>query len=86
MFGGLAFFINGNMTIAASGHGGILVRVDPADTDALIASTPAKVMVMRGRNMTGWLRVSDEHIASDTELKVWVKRALQFNRSLPPKS
>lgn len=82
MFGGLAFLIGGNMAIAASGQGGILVRVDPEESDALVASTPAEVAVMRGRPMTGWLRVAapDEH-----ELAEWVERGATYARSLPKK-
>ena len=57
MFGGLAFLIGGNMAIAASGQGGILVRVDPDESNELVASTPGEPMEMRGRQMAGWLRV-----------------------------
>ena len=58
MFGGLAFLIGGNMAIAASGQGGLLVRADPAESDRLVASSSASVAVMRGRPMPGWLRVA----------------------------
>ena len=57
MFGGLAFLIGGNMAVAASGQGGVLVRVDPDASDELVATTPASLMEMRGRSMRGWLRV-----------------------------
>ena len=63
MFGGLAFLIGGNMAIAASGQGGILVRVDPAESDDLVAKTKARLMEMRGRSMQGWLRVDAETFA-----------------------
>ena len=62
MFGGLAFLVGGNMAIAASGQGGILVRVDPEESSALVAKTAAEVMVMRGRPMEGWLRVGAEDV------------------------
>src|SRR6266581_8913977 len=55
MFGGLAFLIRGNMAIAASSEGGAMVRVDPAQSDALVATTKATPMNMRGRDMPGWL-------------------------------
>ena len=58
MFGGLAFLIGGNMAVAASGQGGILVRVDPEQSDKLVSATAAEPMVMRGRSMDGWLRVA----------------------------
>jgi TfoX N-terminal domain len=85
MFGGLAFLINGNMAISASGRGGALVRVDPADADALIATANATLAVMGGRTMQGWLRVSSEDLEADEQLIEWVKRAVGYARSLPPK-
>ena len=85
MFGGLAFLVGGNMAIAASGQGGLLVRVDPEESDALTLSTPAHVAVMRGRPMTGWLRVDAKDVATDDALASWVARGVSFARSLPPK-
>ena len=85
MFGGLAFLLNGNMAIAASGQGGLLVRVDPAESDALVAKTGAHVMEMRGREMPGWLRVDTDDVPTKKELSKWVDRGLSFARSLPPK-
>ena len=82
MFGGLAFLVGGNMAVAASGQGGLLVRVDPAESDALVAASSARPMEMRGREMAGWLRVDP---ADDDELAVWVDRGVSFARSLPPK-
>jgi TfoX/Sxy family transcriptional regulator of competence genes len=84
MFGGLAFLVGGNMAIAASGQGGALVRVDPAQSEALVASTPAYPAVMRGREMTGWLRVDREHLDGDG-LAAWIQRGTVYARSLPPK-
>jgi TfoX/Sxy family transcriptional regulator of competence genes len=85
MFGGLAFLIDGNMAVAASGQGGVLVRVDPEESDALVASTNASVMEMRGRSMRGWLRVPSEDVSTKRELAKWVKRGAAYARSLPPK-
>ena len=84
MFGGLAFLIGGNMAVAASGQGGILVRVDPEQTETLVATTNARVMEMRGREMRGWLRV-DAHELEDPELGSWVARGSSYARSLPAK-
>jgi TfoX/Sxy family transcriptional regulator of competence genes len=86
MFGGLAFLIGGNMAVAASGQGGVLVRVDPEESDALVATTPAEPMEMRGRSMRGWLRVAPEAVSSEKELAAWVERGTAFARSLPPKT
>ena len=82
MFGGLAFLIGGNMAIAASGQGGVLVHVDPAEGDELVASTNARLMEMRGRSMRGWLRVDP---ADDDELAKWVELGTAYARSLPAK-
>jgi TfoX/Sxy family transcriptional regulator of competence genes len=85
MFGGLAFLIGGNMVIAASGQGGILVRVDPAQSDDLLATTSAEPMEMRGRSMAGWLRVDTANVADDAALREWVERGTAYAASLPPK-
>jgi TfoX/Sxy family transcriptional regulator of competence genes len=85
MFGGLAFLIGGNMAIAASGQGGLLVRVDPAESDSLVASTNARTMEMRGRQMPGWLRVDAADVRTKRELERWVKRGTTYARSLPAK-
>jgi len=85
MFGGLAFLINGNMSVAASGQGGILVRVDPEQSDALAAKSHVSTLVMRGREMPGWLRVADEGVRTKVQLKPWVERGVGYAKSLPPK-
>ena len=85
MFGGLAFLVGGNMAIAASGQGGILVRVDPEESEELVATTPAALMEMRGRWMAGWLRVDPADIADDAALSAWVERGTTYAASLPPK-
>jgi TfoX/Sxy family transcriptional regulator of competence genes len=85
MFGGLAFLVGGNMAVAASGQGGALVRVDPAESDTLVAETNARPMEMRGRKMRGWLRVDAEDVRTKRELAKWVKRGATYARSLPTK-
>ena len=85
MFGGLGFIVSGNMAVGASGQGGLLVRVDPAESDALVESTAAVPMEMRGRTMAGWLRVDSADVAADDELADWVERGVAYARSLPPK-
>ena len=86
MFGGLAFLIGGNMAVAASGQGGLLVRVDPAESEALVARSAARPLEMRGRVMDGWLRVASEHVDAPEELATWVERGTSFARSLPAKA
>jgi TfoX/Sxy family transcriptional regulator of competence genes len=85
MFGGLAFLIGGNMAVAASGRGGALVRVDPAQSDQLVATTSARPMEMGGRAMQGWLRVDTEDLRTERQLAKWVELGTAYARSLPAK-
>ena len=85
MFGGLAFLIGGHMSVAASGQGGLLVRVDPKRSDELTVKTNATPMVMRGRPMQGWLRVDAGDVRTKRQLAKWVELGTSYARSLPPK-
>ena len=85
MFGGLAFLIGGNMAVAASGQGGILLRVDPGESDALAARPHAEAAVMRGRPMAGWLRIAPEGLKTKRQLERWVRRGVGYSKSLPSK-
>jgi TfoX/Sxy family transcriptional regulator of competence genes len=85
MFGGLAFLIGGNMAVAASGQGGLMVRVDPEQTEALLAEPHAQPFEMRGREMAGWLRVDAEGVRTPEELEPWVRRGVAYAGSLPAK-
>jgi TfoX/Sxy family transcriptional regulator of competence genes len=85
MFGGLAFLIDGNMSVAASGKGGLMVRVDPAETESLLTKAHAKPFEMRGREMRGWLRVDAEGVRTKRQLEPWVRRGVTYARSLPSK-
>jgi TfoX/Sxy family transcriptional regulator of competence genes len=85
MFGGLAFLISGNMAIAASSQGGVLVRVDTAETGKLVDASNAEVAVMRGRPMDGWLRVDAEYLRTKRHLAKWAGLGAAHARSLPPK-
>ena len=86
MFGGLAFLIGGNMSVSASGQGGVLLRCDPGETDSLVAEPHAARFEMRGRAMDGWLRVEPEGLESDADLERWVNVGVGYARSLPPKN
>jgi TfoX/Sxy family transcriptional regulator of competence genes len=85
MFGGLAFLVAGTMAVAASGQGGILVRVDPAASEQLVATTSARPMEMRGRQLDGWLRVASEDLRTNPQLARWVELGTTYARSLPAK-
>jgi hypothetical protein len=85
MFGGLAFLINGNMAVSASGQGGLLVRVEPRKTDQLASRAHVRPFEMRGRPMDGWLRVEVDGVHTKRQLEAWVARGVAYARSLPPK-
>ena len=85
MFGGLAFLIGGNMAVAASGQGGLLVRADPGTSDDLLTSKGVKPMEMRGRQMQGWLRVDDDAVRTKRQLERWVRVGVGYAGTLPPK-
>jgi TfoX/Sxy family transcriptional regulator of competence genes len=85
MFGGLAFLIGGNMAVAASGQGGVLVHVEASESDRLAATTRAHPMEMRGRAMRGWLRVDSNDVRTQRQLAKWVDLGTTYARSLPAK-
>jgi TfoX/Sxy family transcriptional regulator of competence genes len=85
MFGGLAFLLRGNMSVSASRNGGLLARIDPADTDAALARPHVTLMEMGGRTMDGWITVAPEGLKTKRELAAWVKRSVAFAKTLPPK-
>jgi len=86
MFGGLAFLVGGNMSVAASGQGGLMVRVDPDETEGLLSKPHVRPFEMRGREMQGWLRVDAEGVRTKRQLEPWVNRGVAYARSLPAKS
>ncbi len=85
MFGGLAFLVGGHMAVAASREGGVLLSVDRSGTDALLEKPHTRPMVMRGREMAGWLRVDPEGVRTKRQLIPWVRRGINHVRSLPRK-
>ena len=85
MFGGLAFLVDAKMAVAVSREGGLLLRIDPAQRDRLLARPGARVCVMQGREMDGWLRVDAEAVRTKRQLDAWVGRGVAYARSLPAK-
>jgi TfoX/Sxy family transcriptional regulator of competence genes len=85
MFGGLAFMINGNMAVSASSKGGLLLRIDPSQTESLVGEPGVRRFEMRGREMDGWLGVPATVVEGDDELRRWVDIGITYARSLPPK-
>jgi TfoX/Sxy family transcriptional regulator of competence genes len=85
MFGGLAFLLHGHMSVSASRNGGLLARIDPADTGAALARPHVKLMEMGRRTMDGWITVAPEGLKTERELAAWVERSVAFVKTLPPK-
>ena len=85
MFGGLAFLVGGHMAVAASSAGGLLLRCPPDQTDALCEQPHVSCMVMRGREMAGWLSIEREAVGADDELGRWARIGVDYARTLPPK-
>lgn len=85
MFGGLAFMIDGHMTVVVSGEGGIMVRADPARSAQLVETTPAEYAVMQGRELKGWLCLDADEVSDHDELATWVEHAVRHAATLPPK-
>jgi hypothetical protein len=85
MFGGLAFLVDGHMAVAASGQGGLMVRVSPSEIENLLAKEHVEPMVMAGRQTRGWIRVATEGVRTKRQLQAWVVRGIGYVRTLPPK-
>jgi hypothetical protein len=85
MFGGLAFLVDGHLAVSASSQGGLLVRIDPAETESLAGEPHVSRFRMRGRDMDGWLHVESEAVKTDAQLRRWVSRGIEYARALPPK-
>jgi hypothetical protein len=85
MFGGLAFLVNGNMSVAASRRGGLLVRVDPDEAGPLIDDELVAPAVMAGKERAGWLTVAGSAVETDEALAEWVSRGVGYAKSLPAK-
>ena len=81
MFGGLAFLVKGHMAVGASGQGGLLLRVDPGETDSVVCEDGVSRFEMRGRQMNGWVHVDPSATASDQELTRWVQVGVGYAAS-----
>ncbi|MFC0505171.1 TfoX/Sxy family protein [Micromonospora costi] len=85
MFGGLAMMLNGNMAVVIRGAGGLMVRVDPAQSAQFLSEDGAQPTEMRGWIMRGWITVEPSACAEDADLQRWVGRGVTFARGLPAK-
>jgi hypothetical protein len=86
MFGGVAFMVAGHLAIAVSREGGLLLSLDPAETEAVLRRSHTRPMVMRGRELDGWVRVDAEGVRTRRQLASWVRRGVGYATSRPPKA
>mgnify|MGYP001191337062 CR=1 FL=1 len=85
MFGGIGFMFNGNMAVGTTAKGEMLVRIDPAKRTSALARPGAFEMSMGERAMTGFVAVTADIVNDPDELKAWIKYAIDYVRTLPPK-
>lgn len=85
MFGGLAFLVSGHMAVAASGQGGLMVRIHPEESETLVSEPGVDRFEMHGRAMDGWLHVAPDVLGSESQLDRWVALGVEFASTLPPK-
>jgi hypothetical protein len=86
MMGGLVFMVGGNMCVAASGRGGILVRVGPEAQARALKQPYVKPVTMAGRTMGGFVRVMPEGYRTAAGLRKWVKRAIDYVTTVPARA
>lgn len=85
MFGGLAFTLHGNIAVAISSSGELMVRLGAAAAEEALTDEHARAMEMRGRRMKGWVLVSAAGVRTKPQLRAWVRRGVEFASTLPPK-
>jgi TfoX/Sxy family transcriptional regulator of competence genes len=84
MFGGLAFLVNGNMSVGVHGSD-LIVRIDPETSEVALKEPGARIFDLTGRAMKGWLLVGGDGLKDSSSLKKWVRRGVDYASSLPKK-
>jgi TfoX/Sxy family transcriptional regulator of competence genes len=83
MFGGVGFMVSGNLFAAASKRG-LLLRIGRERQDEALAQPGIRPMEMRGRRVEGYV-YADPPPRSDDAIKTWLRSALAYVQTLPPK-
>jgi TfoX/Sxy family transcriptional regulator of competence genes len=78
MFSGVAFMVNGKMCINVGPHY-LMVRIDPKDYEELVENPGSSPVVMRGREIRGFVYVDEEVLRTKRLLDYWIRLALDFN-------
>jgi hypothetical protein len=84
MFGGWAWFVNGNL-LCGSRHDGMLVRLGKDREAWALEISGIAPMIIKGRQMQGWVKAAPEVCGNDKLRTKLIKAALNFNQSLPNK-
>ena len=86
LMGGLCFMVRGHMCCSVSGRGGLMIRVGAEAQDKMLREPHVRPIEMRGRTMTGFVRVAPEGYETESDLRTWLKHGLDFVATLPPGS
>ena len=84
MFGGVAFLVNGNMSVGIHKNE-LIVRLAPEETETALKEPGARIFDITGRPMKGWLLVGGPGIKESKSLSNWVRRGVSYAGSLPKK-
>jgi hypothetical protein len=85
MFGSVAFLLNGHILVSARGKGGMMVQCG-AEAGSQAATQPGvATMVMRGREMAGFVCVDDDQLEADDALQHWIGVAERYVAALKEK-
>lgn len=84
MFGGIAFMIQGNMSVGVAGDD-LMARVGRDADEEALAEPHVRPFDMTGKRMTGWVLVAAEGIDEDDNLARWIDTGVAYAESLPPK-
>ncbi|MBX2853236.1 MAG: TfoX/Sxy family protein [Phycisphaeraceae bacterium] len=84
MFGGICFFLNGNMCVGVW-HNDLIARIGVDAAEEFVGDEHAKVMDLTGKPMRGWMQIEPPGIESERSINDWIDLAVDFVSTLPKK-
>jgi hypothetical protein len=85
MFGGIGWMSGGHMACGAHNDQRLMIRCAREDWADFIAEPGAEGFTHGGKQMTGWVLVDQDAVATDADLRKWLDRGCDFAASQPPK-